>query len=286
MTSPKTLLNAWNLRAKKALGQNFLANPTTADMILARTRLAPTDVVLEIGPGLGAMTICIAKSARKVFAVETDAEMITLLKPELILHQISNVEIIHADFLKFDFQSLSPAPAEKMVVMGNLPYNISSQVLVRLIHSRAVVSRAVLMFQKEMARRITAPPGVKDYGRLTAMLSYCADARKLADVPAALFFPRPKVDSEVLEIRFLETPRHNADSEAFLFRTIKAAFGQRRKTLKNALSGSELHVAPETAREALVLAAIDPARRAETLTAEEFVNLSNSLYRLTAGGGK
>jgi 16S rRNA (adenine1518-N6/adenine1519-N6)-dimethyltransferase len=161
--------------------------------------------------------------------------------------------------------------------MGNLPYNISSQILVKLINSRTVVNRAILMFQKELAQRIIAPPGGKDYGRLTVMLNYCADLNKLATIDAALFFPKPKVDSEVLEIKFNNLLQERANYEEFLFRVIKAAFGKRRKTLKNALAGSQLNVTGDTALRALDLAGIDPVRRAETLAVSEFVALSNCL---------
>ncbi len=139
------------------------------------------------------------------------------------------------------------------------------------------VNRAVLMFQKELAQRINAPPGGKDYGRLTVMLNYCADLNKLATIDAALFFPKPKVDSEVLEIKFKNRRQDRAYNEKFLFRVIKAAFGKRRKTLKNALAGSQLRVNGDTALRALNLAGIDPIRRAETLNVSEFVALSNCL---------
>jgi 16S rRNA (adenine1518-N6/adenine1519-N6)-dimethyltransferase len=133
------------------------------------------------------------------------------------------------------------------------------------------------MFQKELAERLMAAPGGKAYGRITAMLRYCSDIRSLANVRASLFFPKPKVDSEVIEIKFKSVPEYPANNEAFLFKVIKAAFGQRRKTLKNSLMGSELHVDTKTAGSALEAAGIDPARRAETLEAEEFVRLSNCL---------
>jgi 16S rRNA (adenine1518-N6/adenine1519-N6)-dimethyltransferase len=278
MTSPGILLKAWNLRAKKALGQNFLVNPATAEMIVERAALSPDDVVLEIGAGLGALTLPAAAKVRAVTALETDADLIALLRPELALRRIDNVTVVHADFLKVDIASL--AEAGRLVVMGNLPYNISSQVVVRLIHARPSVSRAVLMLQRELAERLCAAPGGKAYGRLTAMLAYCSEVKRVAEVAASLFFPRPKVDSEVIEIRFHETPPHAARSEEFLFRTIKAAFSQRRKTLRNALMGSELHVTADTALEALKRAGITPSRRAETLAVPEFVALSDALERL------
>jgi len=164
-----------------------------------------------------------------------------------------------------------------LLVMGNLPYNISSQVIVKLIDTRASISRAVLMLQKELAQRITAQPGKKDYGRLTVMLNYCASVQSIAQVKAPLFFPMVKVDSEVIEIDFKPTSPERPDDETFFFRVVKAAFSQRRKTLKNALVGSDLHLEPKIAKQVLGRAAIDPARRAETLMVPEFVRLSNTL---------
>lgn len=277
MTSPRTLLAAWSLRPKKKLGQNFLSDPSTAEMIVARSGILPEETVLEIGAGLGALTIPLAYAAKKVYAVEKDDQIIDILKTELLINRLSNVVLMEKDILKIDIKELAESANHKIVVIGNLPYNISSQVLLQLIKSRSAVSRAVLMFQKELAQRIAAQPGCKDYGRLTVMLRYCADIKRLADVKASLFFPKPRIDSEVLEIKFKDTLKYLAHDEAFLFRVIKAVFGQRRKTLKNALTGSELHVDTKTVLQVLDNADIDPSRRAETLAPQEFVKLSNSL---------
>ena len=276
MTSPRTLLAAWQMHARKKLGQHFLENPADSEMIVSRCRVMPEDVVLEIGAGLGALTIPVARIAKKVYAVEKDRKIISLLKTELILYSLFNVVLIEKDILKVNFEEFAEEANRKIIVLGNLPYNISSQVLVKLIKARNVVSHAVLMFQKELAQRITAQPGCKEYGRLTVMLNYCANIKKVANVKASQFFPMPKVDSEVLEIIFKDNLKYS-DDEEFLYKVIKAAFGQRRKNLKNTLSGSELHVTAETSRHALENAGIDPTRRAETLSVEEFVRLSNIL---------
>ncbi|MCP4347219.1 MAG: ribosomal RNA small subunit methyltransferase A [Desulfobacterales bacterium] len=280
MTSPRTLLAAWNLYPKKQLGQNFLSDPSTAEMIVRRSGILPEDVVLEIGAGLGALTVPLARAAKKVYAVEKDSHLVGLLKTELLAAGISNVVLIEQNILNVDTEALSKEAGPRLTVMGNLPYNISSQVLVKLIMSRAIVKRAVLMFQKELARRITAQSGCKDYGRLTVMLQYCSDIKTVADVRASLFFPKPNVDSEVVEIRFKSAPDHPANDEKFLFSVIKAAFGQRRKTLKNALAGSELRLDAGTAGHALEKSGIDPSRRAETLSVSEFVRLSDYLESL------
>ncbi|MBW1898178.1 MAG: ribosomal RNA small subunit methyltransferase A [Deltaproteobacteria bacterium] len=278
MTSPRILLAAHNIRPKKQLGQNFITDPAFTKMIVNRSGILPEDVVLEIGAGLGALTIPLARKAKKVFAVEKDRQLIDILKTEILAGGLSNTVILEKNILTVDIEVLAENIGRKIVVMGNLPYNISSQILVQLVKSRKMVSRAILMFQKEMAQRISAQPNCKDYGRLAVMLRYCADIKKLADAKASLFYPKPKVDSEILEIKFKSKVVHPARDEAFFFKVIKGAFGNRRKTLKNALAASELNIDANTAKHILERSGIDPVRRAETLNIEEFVRLSNLLY--------
>ncbi len=194
MASPHMLLNASQMRAKKQLGQNFLTDPQTAEAIVTRSRVDPRAVVLEIGAGLGALTVPLARKAARVLAVEKDRELVPLLKTELLAKGITNVVVTAADILALDWETLAPPAGEKLLVMGNLPYNISSQILVRLIRHRRWVERAVLMFQKELAQRIAAAPGNRDYGRLSVMLQYCARIRPLLDLKASQFYPRPKVE--------------------------------------------------------------------------------------------
>lgn len=273
MTSPKTLLKAWELRPQKRLGQSFLSDPSTAATITTRARLSPQDVVLEIGAGLGALTIPLARAVKKIYAVEKDHQLIDLLKTELLTHNISNCEIIAGDILQIDLRKFTASAGRKITVIGNLPYNISSQVLIKLIHSRTDFDRAIFMFQKELAQRIAARPGGKEYGRITAMLRYCAEIRTLLKVKASAFYPQPKVDSTVIEIKFKPTTDYRPHDEAKLFAVIKAAFGNRRKTLKNALAASGLPIDSQTALRALSSAGIDHSRRAETLEPGEFVSL-------------
>jgi len=280
MTSPRTLLSSMDLQAKKQLGQNFLSDPSTAEMIVSRARICASDTVLEIGPGLGALTFPLAKCARQVIAVEKDHQIAGILKSMIDSSHISHVTIIENDILKVNLNEIADQAGHPLVVMGNLPYNISSQVLIQLIQNRKAVSRAILMFQKELAERITSDPGVKDYGRITVMLKYCADVSTLATVKSHLFFPKPKVDSAVVEIRFRTHPPWPADDEVFLSRVTQAAFGKRRKTLKNALSSSSLGISGQLAENALECASIVPSRRAETLSIAEFVALSNCLGTL------
>ena len=278
MTSPIKLLRDHNLHPNKLLGQNFLKDPSTAEMIVSRAGILPREVVLEIGAGLGALTLPAARIAKKVYAVEKDRRFIPLLKSELLRNDLDQVAVITKTILNVDLHEIAKKEGGSIVVMGNLPYSISSQILVRLILSRNVISRCILMFQKELARRMTSPPGGRDYGRLAVMLQYCADIKEIAEVKASLFYPRPKVDSAVVEITFKKIPDFPAINEAFLFRVVKAAFSKRRKMLKNTLGSSELGIDIKMATDLLVKAEINPTRRAETLTIEEFVKLSNVLF--------
>lgn len=324
MTYPGTLLRASQLFAKKELGQNFLADPKAAERIVNLAHISENDVVLEIGAGLGALTVHAAKQAAKLYAVEKDDRLIELFQNELAVAGINNVELIHKDIFKVDIEEIARKEFDiksdeawpkkikgnqnnvveesrgiddqkkytkgKLLVIGNLPYNISSQVLFRLVEKRAFVSRAVLMFQKELAQRICAPPGGRDYGRLSAVMQYCSDVKTLTDVGASLFFPKPDVESRVIEVNFFDSAspflehysdyRLSLEQEIFLFKVIKAAFSKRRKTLRNSLAGSELDMNKTQTESGLEAAGIDPERRAETLSVKEFVNLSESLWNI------
>jgi 16S rRNA (adenine1518-N6/adenine1519-N6)-dimethyltransferase len=277
MASPSTLLKAWNIRADKRLGQNFLTDQSTAAKIVDHAKISPDDVVLEIGSGLGALTIPAAQLAAKVYAVEKDTRLLDLLKTELLAKNINNTILMNENILKVDITNLVDESGRKLIVIGNLPYNISSQILVKLISIRSVVNRAILMFQLELAQRLMASPGGKDYGRLSVMVQYCAKIHSVTRVSANQFTPRPKVDSAVLEVNFKNSLQLSAEDEAFFFRVVKAAFGRRRKMLKNSLVGSELGIEAGGVRQALENARIESSRRAETLDISEFLALSTSL---------
>ena len=172
---------------------------------------------------------------------------------------------------------MTASPTASLVVLGNLPYNISSQIVVKLIQERRQVDRAVLMFQKELAQRLCAGPGTKAYGRLSVVLQYCADLTHFFDLRATQFYPQPQVDSTVLGIRFKSYIQSPVSDERLFTRVVQAAFGQRRKTLRNALSGGLLPLDSSAAVQALEACGIDPRRRAETLSVNEFVTLSNEI---------
>lgn len=277
MISPRILLNANNIRADRQSGQHFLADRSMAKIIVQRAQISEKDVVLEIGAGLGALTIPAARVAKKLYAIEKDPRIMTVLKGEVFSNCVSNISLIRGNILQVDIKALGKGTDNGLVVLGNLPYNISSQILVKLINSREVIRRAILMFQKEVADRITALPVGREYGRLSVMLQYCANIKTLLTVKPTSFFPKPAIESVVLDIDFETSMRNAAADDAFLFRVIKAAFGKRRKTVKNSLTGSDFHLDGTTAFQALDCAGIDPARRAETLSVSDFVKLSDCL---------
>ncbi len=279
MTHPGELLKQNGLYAGKEMGQNFLSNPATAQMIVDYTGICGDNRVLEVGPGLGALTMPLARAAERVTAVEKDRRIIPLLESELEAADISNVTIINQNILKTDIKEI--AGGHKLVVMGNLPYNISSQILFKLVKTRSVVDRAFLMFQKELAVRLLASPGGRDYSRLSAVVQYAAKISHVANIRPNSFFPRPDVDSTVLRFDFFDTPKDmDEDKETLLFEVIKAAFSKRRKTLNNSMTGGELGLKKTEAREALERAGIDPVRRAETLGIDEFLSLTHAVWAM------
>jgi len=282
MTSPQTILKAWNLRARKELGQNFLREPTLAENIVSLAAIGPQDLVLEIGAGLGAVTIPAARRTRRVIAVEKDRQLVPLLQAELLAHDLQHVQVMETNILSLDLNRLAEQEGQAFVVIGNLPYNISSQVMVKLITERRSVRRAVLMFQKELADRLCAGPGNRTYGRLSVLLQYCAEMKVLREIKAEMFYPKPKVGSTLLQIDFKTCIEPQVGDEALMVRVVQAAFGQRRKTLRNALAGGLLPLGSAGAVAVLAAAAIDPQRRAETLTVADFVRLTDAVGRYLA----
>jgi 16S rRNA (adenine1518-N6/adenine1519-N6)-dimethyltransferase len=278
MTAPQTLLKAWNIKAHKALGQNFLKDPNICRKIVSLAKIDEPEIVLEIGAGLGAMTIELAVKAHRVIAVEKDRQLLPLLRAELLAHRVQNVQLLQQDILSLEWEPLVRSLDKPLVVMGNLPYNISSQIIVMLIRKRRWVDRAVLMFQKELADRLVAGPGSKTYGRLSVMLQFYADLARLQTIPANMFYPKPKVDSALLGIQFKREIDPFATDEKLLARVVQAAFGQRRKTMRNALSAGLLPLDAPAAEVVLNASHIDPRRRAETLSVEEYVVLTNQLH--------
>jgi 16S rRNA (adenine1518-N6/adenine1519-N6)-dimethyltransferase len=272
------------MHARKALGQNFLQDAAVAQAIVDRSGVGAEDIVLEIGPGLGALSFPLARKVKRLIAIEKDRELAAWLASQITDQGHENINLRTADVLKLDWMALfdeilGDEQGSRIVVFGNLPYNISSQIVVQLVEFRHRIERAVLMFQKELAERLRANPGGRDYGRLTVLLRFCANIESLLDVRAASFYPKPKVDSEVIEIRFPKPEPFPVPDEAALIRVVRAAFGNRRKTLKNSLMAGFPGVRAEDIAQTLRTIGIDPVRRAETLDITDFIRLSTAIFR-------
>ena len=265
------------MRAKKALGQNFLIDDNVLSRIVACVAPDPEDAILEVGPGRGALTKLLAASGAKFLAIEWDRDLLPLLSAEFA--GAPNVEIGHGDILRVDLKQLldSRGAGKKWKVAANLPYNISSQVLFRFLECSGLFERLVLMLQKEVGDRLVAPAGCKDYGALTVLLRLHFDIRRAFLVKPGSFRPIPKVDSCVLCFTPLERPRAEVGDEDFFRRLVKGAFSQRRKTLLNSLRSAGIGADDDSLPEALSRSGIDGGRRGETLSLDEFASLSREL---------
>jgi 16S rRNA (adenine1518-N6/adenine1519-N6)-dimethyltransferase len=258
-------------RPKKRFGQNFLTDIHVVEEILAAAAFEPQDRVLEIGPGLGALTDRMLPKVLALHVMELDWELVARLegRPE------PNLRVHAGDALRLDWPALLPEPPYKLV--ANLPYNISSQILFKLLDHRRLFSRLVLMFQKEVGDRLCAPPGGRDYGILSVLCRNWFDIRRVLRVPPGAFYPVPKVHSAVLLFEVLPQPRLALSDERFFRRVVKGAFSQRRKTLRNSLAAAGLGFADLDGM--LEGIGIDPRRRAETLSLEEFGALTEALQK-------
>lgn len=277
----KQIMAIYGLTFRKEFGQNFLTERSVVEAIADCCCEGQSENILEVGPGLGTLTYELASRYRKVVAVELDRGLIPALG--YTLNEFKNVRIINDDIMKCDISSLAEPYLEGgLSVCANLPYYITTPILMALLESRVPFDYITVMVQAEVADRLCAAPGSRDCGAITAVLAYYGAAERLMKVPAGLFLPPPKVDSAVVRIKLhKEKPYRPADEELF-FKTIKAAFGQRRKTLPNALSA----VFGDIPREKLIAAVTDsglsPNVRGERLTMSDFVTLSDQLAKLRA----
>jgi 16S rRNA (adenine1518-N6/adenine1519-N6)-dimethyltransferase len=264
------LLRKYGLRPHKGLGQNFLEDPIALEKIVAAAEIQPTDTVLEIGPGLGSLTRYLAASAREVVAVELDQHLLPPLKAILAPYQ--NVRLIQGDILELSPDDL--IQDQDYVVAANIPYYITSAVIRHLLESSHKPRRVVLTIQKEVAKRICEKPG--DMSLMALSVQVYGKPHIAAHIPAGAFFPAPSVDSAVLSIEIYPSPLIPQEHLDSFFKLIKAGFSQKRKTLRNSLS-SGLAISPASAAALLESAGIDPQRRAETLSIEEWQRLSEKI---------
>ncbi|MFC4075554.1 16S rRNA (adenine(1518)-N(6)/adenine(1519)-N(6))-dimethyltransferase RsmA [Salinithrix halophila] len=275
----RQILRRHGLTLKKSLGQHFLTDRHILDRILDAAELGPETGVLEIGPGVGALTERLAQEAKAVVAVELDNRLVPVL--EELFAPFPSVQIIHGDAMQVNLLDLIETrlgDCRQRSVVANLPYYVTSPILMRLLEERLPLDSIVVMIQKEVAERLTAEPGSKAYGSITVTTQYYTQPEWVTRVPAHVFLPRPQVDSAVIRLRVRETPAVSVSDEHLFFRVVRSAFGQRRKTLPNALSAGLFGGKRKgELTDWLVEADIDPKRRGETLSLVEFARLANLL---------
>lgn len=277
----KEILAKYGFSLKKSLGQNFLIDPNILRNIVSHAGLSEKTGVIEIGPGIGALTEHLARSAGKVVAFEIDGRLLPVL--EDTLSPYDNVTIVHQDILEADLLQVMQdhfADYEDVVVVANLPYYVTTPIIMKFLLGKVPVSGMVVMMQKEVADRITAVPGTKAYGSLSIAIQYYMNAEVAMIVPKTVFMPQPNVESAVLRLTRKETAPAKVIDEDFMFVVSRGSFVQRRKTILNNLQSSLPNgkLKKEVILQAFEQIGMDPGRRGETLTIEEFANLSNALY--------
>ena len=279
--SPKYIrevLDKFGFKFSKALGQNFLIDGNIVRNIVKGAQVGKDDYVLEIGPGIGTLTEELALNAKKVVAVEIDKNLLPIV--DYTLSKYNNVEVIQGDILKIDIHKLIDEKLNggPIKVVANLPYYVTTPIIAKLIEDDLNIESITVMVQKEVAQRIVAPPGNKQYGSLTVFVNFYSDPEVLLIVPKTVFMPQPKVDSAVIKLTIKETAT-DVDRKLF-FRIVKAAFSQRRKTIVNSLSNKELGLDKEQVRELLEKSNISPKARAEDLKIEDFIKICQTIPSL------
>ncbi|GAB6129044.1 16S rRNA (adenine(1518)-N(6)/adenine(1519)-N(6)) -dimethyltransferase RsmA [Blautia stercoris] len=271
------VLQKYDFVFQKKFGQNFLIDSHVLDKIVSAAGITKDDFVLEIGPGIGTMTQYLAASARKVFAVEIDKALIPIL--EDTLKEFDNVQVINQDILKVDIKKLAEEhnDGKPIKVVANLPYYITTPIIMGLFESQVPIDSITVMVQKEVADRMKVGPGTKDYGALSLAVQYYAEPYIVANVPPNCFMPRPKVGSAVIRLTRHEKPPVEVADEKLMFRLIRASFNQRRKTLANGLNNSpELSYSKEEIQQTIEKCGFKAGIRGEALTLEDFAKLANA----------
>ena len=277
----KEVVNKHNFKFSKSLGQNFLIDDNVIDRILEGARLSETDRIIEVGPGIGTLTREMGKVAENVVAIEIDKTLIPILKETLA--DLDNVEVVNEDILKVDVQGLinEKLNGGPVKLVANLPYYITTPIVMKFLEEDIPVTDIVVMVQKEVADRMNAKPSTKDYGALSVAVQYYCDTEIVAKAPRHMFVPQPNVDSIVIGLHVRDEKKYVVDNEDIFFKTVKASFGQRRKTLLNSLGGLGF-LSKDEIREAVQAANIDEKRRGETLSIDEFANLSNEINKFSS----
>lgn len=272
----KQIMSENGLTFHKGLGQNFLFDAFFLNKIVDSAEITDKDTVLEIGPGLGVLTTRLAERAKKVIAVEIDNNIVPVLTK--LTEEYQNVEIINKDILKTNLSEILPH-GEKVKVVANLPYYITSPIIMKLLEESDAINLIVIMIQKEVADRIIASPSTKDYGALSVAVQYYSNPEKKVIVPAGAFIPAPKVDSAVLRLDIPESKKYLPLCEKTFFKVVKSSFGQRRKTLANALSSGFSDISKDEIKEIIISVGLSENCRGETLSIDDFVKISDIFYK-------
>lgn len=275
----KEVIQKHGFTLKKSLGQNFLTDANILHKIAASANLSADKGALEIGPGIGALTQQLAKAAGKVVAVEIDGRLLPILEETLSAYP--HASVVHGDVLKLDLDKLWHehfAECSKVSVVANLPYYVTTPIIMKLLEQKLPLEYIVVMIQREVAERMSARPGGKEYGSLSIAVQYYAEPDIVAIVPPTVFIPQPNVDSAVIRLKLRETPPVQVDDEALFFEVVHACFAQRRKTISNNLLASLFDKASKPAMEAILASCgIEPQRRGETLSIAEYASLANAI---------
>lgn len=279
-TNTREIIDKYGFMFQKRFGQNFLIDGNVVEKIVREAGVTKDDFVLEIGPGIGTMTQLLCENAREVAAVEIDTNLIPILKETLAPYD--NVTVINEDILKVDIPALTQEKnsGRPIKVVANLPYYITTPIIMGLFESHVPIDSITIMVQREVADRMQVGPGTKDYGALSLAVQYYAKPEIVLNVPPTCFMPRPNVGSAVIRLKKHETCPVQVDDAEFMFRLIRASFNQRRKTLANGLSNSpELTLSKEKIAEAIESLGVSPSIRGEALTLEQFAQLANYFTR-------
>lgn len=272
----KEIISHFNFKFNKNFGQNFLINEEILEKAVEGMNLTKDSCVIEIGAGIGTLTQEMAKRCKKVVAIEIDDTLIPILNETL--SEYNNINIIHRDALKVDFNSLIEEEGlENVRISANLPYYVTTPILTKIFNEKPAINGMTLMLQKEAADRIMAAPNTDEYGVLSTLVQYYADVDRVCTVPPSSFIPQPRVESVVININIRKEPRVNVMDEALFFRIIKTSFNMRRKTLWNVLKQTGL--SEDKLKKSFEDSAIDPKRRGETLSLEEFATLSDEVKK-------
>lgn len=271
----KEIIKQHKLKLSKSLGQNFLIDGNILNKIVEGANISEQDNVIEIGPGIGSLTQLLAEKAKEVLAIEIDQNLLPVL--DKTLKDYKNVKVINKDILKVDLEKLIEEyfPGKRPKVVANLPYYVTTPIIMKFLEEKVKVDSLVVMIQKEVGDRMQASPNSKDYGSLSIAVQYYCDASILFKVPPSVFVPPPKVESTVIKLKVLDKPRVEVDDEKLFFNIVRDSFGKRRKTLLNALSSGKLEIDKELIREALIELNINEKIRGEALTIGQFALITN-----------